>query len=117
MNDKTRNTLFCLSALCVLVASALYITRWIAVPYIFALGAAGIAVCRLTFRYKGNNFRIKRLYRMETFSALLLIAASYFMFKAGNEWILLLTVSAVLQLYTAILIPRLTEKEEDRERK
>ncbi|MCH5327650.1 MAG: hypothetical protein J1E02_01405 [Coprobacter sp.] len=114
MNDKTRNTLFCLSALCVLVASALYITQWAAVPYIFAVGAAGIAVCRLTFRYEGNNFRLKRLYRMETFSALLLVAASWFMFKARNEWILLLTVSAVLQLYTAILIPRLSEKDTHR---
>lgn len=114
MNDKTRHTIFCLSALCVLAASALYITRWVAVPYIFAAGAAGIALCRLTARYEGNNFRLKRLHRMETFSSLLLVASSYFMFQARNEWILLLTVSAILQLYTAILIPRLTEKDSDR---
>ena len=50
MNNKTRNTIFLLSAICVLIAAALYITGWFAVPYIFALGAAGIAVCRLTFR-------------------------------------------------------------------
>ena len=111
MNNKTRNTIFLLSAICVLIAAALYITGWFAVPYIFALGAAGIAVCRLTFRYEGTNFRLKRLYRMETLSALLLVAASYFMFKTRTEWILLLTVAAILQLYTAILIPKIIEKD------
>ena len=111
MNNKTRNTIFLLSAICVLIAAALYITGWFAVPYIFALGAAVIAVCRLTFRYEGNNFRLKRLYRMETLSALLLVAASYFMFKTRTEWILLLTIAAILQLYTAILIPQIIEKD------
>ena len=48
---------------------------------------------------------------METLSALLLVAASYFMFKTRTEWILLLTIAAILQLYTAILIPQIIEKD------
>ena len=36
---------------------------------------------------------------------------SYFMFKEDPDWIMLLTVAAVLQLYTSILIPRVSKKE------
>ena len=111
MNNKTRNTIFLLSAICVLIAAALYITGWFAVPYIFALGGAGIGVGGFTFGYDVNIFILTRLYRMETLSALLLVAASYFMFKTRTEWILLLTIAAILQLYTAILIPQIIEKD------
>ena len=45
-------------------------------------------------------------------SSLFLVASSYFMFKEDPDWIMLLTVAAVLQLYTSILIPRVSKKEE-----
>ncbi|MCP9611106.1 hypothetical protein [Coprobacter tertius] len=114
MNNKTRNLIFNLSALCVLCSAALFITGWFLSPYVFAVGAAGMAVTRLTRIYNGNNLRLKRLYRMETLSSLLIVAASYFMFRKQNEWFLLLTIAAVLQLYTAILIPGIEKKENEK---
>ena len=110
MNQRVLNILFYISATAVLLASALYITQWEAAPYIFAVGAAGMAIARLSNRYQGHNIRLKRLYRMETLSSLIIVAASYFMFKHQNEWFLLLFVAAILQLYTAILIPQIKEK-------
>lgn len=110
MNRHTLNILFYISALAILLASALYITQWNMAPYIFAVGAAGMAITRLSNHYQGNNIRLKRLYRMETFSSLIIVAASYFMFKHQNEWFLLLLVAAILQLYTAILIPKISDK-------
>ncbi len=110
MNRRFLNILFYVSAIAVLSAAALYITQWKAAPYIFAVGAAGMAIARLSNRYEGNNIRLKRLYRMEMLSSLIIVAASYFMFKHQNEWFLLLFVAAILQLYTAILIPKITKK-------
>ena len=110
MSRRFLNILFYISAIAVLLASALYITQWEAAPYIFAVGAAGMAIARLSNRYQGNNIRLKRLYRMGTLSSLIIVAASYFMFKHQNEWFLLLFVAAILQLYTAILIPKIKEK-------
>ncbi len=110
MSRHILNILFYISAFAVLSASALYITQWSATPYIFAVGAAGMAITRLSNHYQGSNIRLKRLYRMETFSSLLIVAASYFMFKHQNEWFLLLFVAAILQLYTAILIPKIPDK-------
>lgn len=110
MNHRILNILFYISASAVLLASALYITQWSATPYIFAIGASGMAIARLSNRYQGDNIRLKRLYRMEAFSSLLIVAASYFMFKHQNEWFLLLFVAAILQLYAAILIPKISDK-------
>ena len=70
MNQQTRNILFMVSSIAVIIGAAmpLFMLKMPWVPYIYAFGAAGMAVCRLTFRYKGKNFRLKRLYHIETFS-------------------------------------------------
>ena len=100
MNQQTRNILFMVSSIAVIIGAAmpLFMLKMPWVPYIYAFGAAGMAVCRL--------------YHIETFSSLFLVASSYFMFKEDPDWIMLLTVAAVLQLYTSILIPRVSKKEE-----
>lgn len=116
MNQKTRNILFMASSIAVIIGAAmpLFMLKLPWVPYLYAVGAAGMAVCRLTFRYKGKNFRLKRLFHIETFSSLFLVASSYFMFRDDPDWVMLLTVAAALQLYTAILIPRVAKKENEK---
>ena len=81
------------------------------VPYIFAVGAAGMSVIRLITPYRGKNARLRRLVLIELLATLMLIFASYLMFRGGNDWIVLLTISAFLQLYTSITIPRAKEDE------
>lgn len=82
------------------------------VPYVFAVGAAGMSVIRLITPYRGKNTRLHRLTLIELLATLMLLFASYLMFQDGNDWIVLLTISAFLQLYTSIVIPREREKEE-----
>ena len=82
------------------------------VPYVFAVGAAGMSVIRLITPYRGKNTRLRRLTLIELLATLMLLFASYLMFQDGNDWIALLTISAFLQLYTSIVIPREREKEE-----
>ena len=57
MNQQTRNILFMVSSIAVIIGAAmpLFMLKMPWVPYIYAFGAAGMAVCRLTFRYKGKN--------------------------------------------------------------
>ena len=46
------------------------------------------------------------------FGALILVLTGAFMlFTHGNEWIVSLTIAAILQLYTSIRIPQEEEKE------
>ena len=48
MNEKARTIVFNISALLLLAGAGLYLALPVAAPYLFAVGAAGIAVSYLT---------------------------------------------------------------------
>lgn len=48
MNEKARTIVFNISALMLLAGAGLYLALPVAAPYLFAVGAAGIAVSYLT---------------------------------------------------------------------
>ena len=112
MKASIKDIIFKTSALLVLagVVLPLFIhAAWI--PYVFAVGAAGMSVVKLITPYKGNNMRLRRLVLIDLFATLLLLFASYMMFKGGNDWIALVAISAVLQVYTSFIIPKEEAKE------
>lgn len=106
MNQQTRVTVYNFSAILILISTVLFLTKWLYAPYLFALGTAGIAVCYLTAPYKELDFRRRRLHRFNVIAGILMILASAFMFKNRTEWILCLSISAMLQLYTAFVAPK-----------
>lgn len=78
----------------------------------FAAGSLGMFLIRLFRRYNGRNLRLRRLYRQELFSSLIFIGAAVLMFwRGGIDWVVLFIIATVLQVYTAILIPREEAKE------
>ena len=88
MNEKARTIVFNISALLLLAGAGLYLALPVAAPYLFAVGAAGITVC------------------YNIFAGLLCIFASALMFSGRKEWMICLTISALLQLYTAFVTPK-----------
>ena len=81
-------------------------------PYIYLVGAVAVAAMQLKDGYGGANVVIRRLRRQQLIGAALLIMAGVLMIVwHRNEWVLCLTISAVLQLYTAFRIPQEEEKE------
>ena len=76
MNQQIRSIIFGAAGLLVLAGAVLFLTHWAVAPYLFAVGAAGIAVCYLTLPVKDlspsappfqrirrtSNDRIFRLY-------------------------------------------------------
>ena len=101
-----------LGAVLLLVGAMLQITRWELSPYIYTLGALMFAYVQVMSRYEGKNLIVRRLSRQQILGATLLVFAGILMFVTRhNEWILCLTVAAVLQLYTAYRIPAELEKE------
>ncbi len=111
MNKSLLNGIFAACSIAVLIGAATYITQWHYAPYLFTLGTAGMAAIRLATMYRGNNIRLKRLYRIEGFATVAQIIASYLMFVERNEWFVLLMISALLQLYTSFVIPKAEEEE------
>ncbi|MFZ4455622.1 MAG: hypothetical protein ACOYOT_05315 [Bacteroidales bacterium] len=112
MKQPIKVTLFYISAILVLVSTALFITKWEYASYLFAFGSAGIASYYLSTPYTGTNFRIKRLRRYEIIASILLVATSYLMFKHRSEWIIALSISAFLLLYNSIIISYEDKKEQ-----
>ncbi|MEG1543397.1 MAG: hypothetical protein RR382_02570 [Tannerellaceae bacterium] len=106
MNSRIKTIQFNLSALLVLTGAALYLTQWMYAPYLFAVGAAGMAVYHLSAPYKELGFRQRRLQRLNIIAGLLMVGASALMFKHRTEWILCLTIAALLQTYTAFVMPK-----------
>jgi len=106
MNSQTRSLVFIFSGILVLSGAILYLTHWYYATYLFAVGAAGIAVCYLTVPYKHLDFRMRRLYRFNVIAGIAMIVASVFMFKQRMEWVAFLFVAAILQLYTSFVGPK-----------
>lgn len=114
MKEKFNSYIYMISAVAVLFSSALYIVQPFYMRYIFAVGAAGMAVSRLALRYEGGNLRLRRLYRLQKFAPLMIVGASYFMFKdpIHNQWIPLLLIAALIELYTSFIIGKTESKPE-----
>ena len=99
-------------AVLLLVGAMLQITRWEISPVIYTIGAVMFAYVQVMSRYEGKNLVIRRLRRQQILGAVLLVFAGVLMFVTRhNEWVLCLTVAAILQLYTAFRIPSEMEKE------
>ena len=99
-------------AVLLLVGAMLQITRWELSPILYTVGAVMFAYVQVMSRYDGKNLIVRRLRRQQILGAVLLIFAGVLMFVTRhNEWVLCLSVAAVLQLYTAFRIPSELEKE------
>ena len=99
-------------AVLLLVGAMLQITRWELSPIIYTLGAVMFAYVQVMSRYEGKNLIVRRLRRQQILGAVLLVFAGVLMFVTKhNEWVLCLTIAAVLELYTAFSIPSELEKE------
>lgn len=46
-----------MAGLLILVGAVLFLTKWFLAPYLFAVGAAGMAVCFLTLSTKDMEFQ------------------------------------------------------------
>ena len=103
---KIRTILFVVSSCLVLAGAALYLTQWTVAPYLFAVGAAGIAVNYLTTPVGDLDFRGRRLHRFNVMAGFLMVVASGFQFNGRKEWVICLLIAAILQLYTAFVSPK-----------
>ena len=104
--------------------ASLFLAAW--APYVFAPGALLFAAMQMRQTYDGNDFTVKRLRRIMLLSDVLFLVAALLMFAnqsnflglnylsyikyVHNNWIVVLLVAAVLQLYTSHRIAHELEK-------
>jgi len=125
--SKTETAIMLIGGLLMVIGAgaSMFLQVWAA--YIFAPGALMFAAIQMRQSYDGTNFAIRRLRRIMVISdVLFLIAAllmlanqsnflgiSYFQYikYVHNNWIVVLLVAAILQLYTSHRIANELEKE------
>lgn len=104
---------------------SMFLQSWAA--YIFALGALLFAAMQMRQSYEGNNFTIRRLRRIQLTSDVLFLLAGLLVLAnqsnffginlllyikyVHNNWIIVLLVAAILQLYASHRIANELEKE------
>lgn len=112
-NKKLMNIMTIAGAILILVGAVSFVTMWFLSPFIYSLGAILFVIPQLLDRYEGANLTIRRLRRQQMFGALLLLVTALLMFKPWLPWILILTVAAILELYTAFRLSSELEKEKN----
>ena len=94
--------------------------RWyVYAPYVYTLGALLFAGVQLTERIESRSLTVRRLRGQQMLAAVLLLVAGAMMFMRvydippcrGDEWKLVLAISAVLEIYTAFRLPQELDKE------
>ncbi len=105
--------------------ASLFLQSW--APYVFAPGALLFAAMQLRQRYEGTDFVVRRLRRILILSDVLFLVAALLMFAnesnflgiqyisyikyVHNNWIVVLLVAAILQLYASHRIAHELDKE------
>lgn len=110
--NKTKDLVFKLAALLILIAAVVYLFNPIVAAYAMAVGVVGFGWSTFTSPYPGKSMRGKRLFSIRVFGVVMMAVATYLMFEQLNEWVIAMLISAILILYTAIILPREYEREQ-----
>lgn len=83
--------------------------------YIYGSGAVVLFMGRLVTSVPTDaSVRVKRLFRLETWSSAFFCVATFFMFyehAGATDWLAFTLAGGALQVYTAFMIPRTIRKE------
>ena len=110
--SKLDNAISLIGSILLFIGLILQFVKFEFAPYIYLVGAVAVAWMQVKYGYDGNNIVIRRLRKQQLIGAMLLIMTGVLMIVwHRNEWVLCLSISAVLQLYTAFRIPQEEEKE------
>ena len=115
--NNTENAILIIGAVMMVIGSGANIFAQSWAPYVFAMGTIGFVLMQLKQKYDGANVVIKRLRRMVIISDVCLLLAAVMMFAnmdnlfrldaityikyVHNNWVVVLMVAAMLQLYTS----------------
>ena len=105
---KNNDYIFAFGAMLVLAGAVLQISaNWIA-PYLVGAGGLIIVVFRLVFSPKSDNFRIRRLMKMQLISSCFLLVSAYLMYTNNprNAWALTLFLAAFLDIFIIWRMPK-----------
>ncbi len=125
--SRLQSIVFAAGALLMLAGAIMGMMAPQVAPWIFAIGALAYTAMQLQQRYQGDNITIRRLSRIMLLSDVLLIGVAAMMFAdyrnpfqleyltwlryIHNNWVVVLLLAAIIQLYTVYRIDAELRKE------
>lgn len=111
MKYNIKSILYKVSALLILVFTIAYsfipeVSVWGMVVSVSLFSAI-----TMSSPYPGKSIRGKRLFSFQVIACMLMVVATFLMYKQRNEWPLLLLISAVFLFYSAFALHKALEKE------
>lgn len=115
INPAIINIALCLGMTLLLATAVLPILniKWEGLRYLFAAGAALTLIAQIAIPSPSNQLRVRRLCRINVWSAILYCAAAVCLFTTRqdfqNSWVAFLLAGAVIQVYATLMISKLTK--------
>ena len=125
--SKTQSLVMLAGGLLMVVGSGAYVLMQSWAPYVFAVGCVLFVAMQFMQKYEGRSLVIRRLRRILMMSDVLFLVAAFLMFAnesnflhldqmtyikyVHNNWVVVLLIGAVLQLYAGHRIANELEKE------
>ncbi|MEA5043260.1 MAG: hypothetical protein VB075_01590 [Petrimonas sp.] len=108
---NSKETIYQISGILILISAVLYLFAPSVAPWVMAVSVLAFSAVTALSPYPGKSIRGKRLFNFQVVSCVLMIVATYLMFRNNNLWALLMIIGAVFLLYSGIMIPRELNKE------
>ncbi len=124
--SSLKNTLYKAGAVLMVAGAAVYMLHRLTACVLYVAGVLLFVSMQLMAEYEGSNFAVKRLRRQQLFGLFCFLASAvamvmftwdlrhgsfYFRYVHNNEWVILLAIGALVQLYAAYRIPMELKKE------
>lgn len=125
--SKTQSIILMVGGLMMVAGAIMALFKSMAAPFVFIPGVVMFVSMQMLQRYDGQNINIRRLRRFVLFSDVLLMASAFLMYASfgnpfnidwityvqyiGNNWVVVLLIAALLQLFTSYRIGKELEKE------
>ena len=117
--NKFQTFVLRMGGLLVLVGAMLNPVESLVAVYVYCVGALMFVAMQMSESYEGDSFVVRRLRRQQIVGGLLLLLSGvamfgqeyHIMYMQHNEWLIILLIAAMLELYTSFRIPAEIEKE------
>ncbi len=114
MKYNIKDILYKASAILILIFTVIYSFQPIIAVWGMVVGVSLFSAITVTNPYPGKSIRGKRLFNFQVFACVLMVVATFLMYKGRNEWPVLLLISAVFLFYSSIVLQKELEKEKGR---
>ncbi len=112
MKYNIKSLLYKASAILILVFTVVYSFQPTIAVWGMVVGVSMFSAITFTTPYPGKSIRGKRLFNFQVFACVLLVVATFLMYKQRNEWPVLLLISAIFLFYSSIVLQKELEKEQ-----